>query len=110
PTLASYSIKEAVNRAGIDPEEVEDVVMGCAQQQGTQALNIGRLGGSQVWRWWDQRMESACGRDIVGRVSLVGTGISPTGRSDSFDRAAACVDCVEWNWGVCLWPRMVAIT
>ena len=27
PTLASYSIKEAVNRAGIDPEEVEDVVM-----------------------------------------------------------------------------------
>ena len=31
PTLASYSIKEAVHRAGIDPEEVDDVVMGCAQ-------------------------------------------------------------------------------
>ena len=45
PTLASYSIKEAVSRAGIDPEEVDDVVMGCAQQQGSQALNIGRLGG-----------------------------------------------------------------
>jgi len=45
PTLASYSIKEAVRRAGIDPQEVEDVVMGCAQQQGSQALNIGRLGG-----------------------------------------------------------------
>ena len=45
PTLASYSIKEAVNRAGIDPEEIQDVVMGCAQQQGSQALNIGRLGG-----------------------------------------------------------------
>ena len=45
PTLASYSIKEAVERAGIDPKEVEDVVMGCAQQQGTQAINIGRLSG-----------------------------------------------------------------
>ena len=28
PTLASYSIKEAVERAGIDPKEVEDVVLG----------------------------------------------------------------------------------
>ena len=45
PTLGSYSIKEAINRAGIDAAEVEDVVMGCAQQQGTQALNIGRLSG-----------------------------------------------------------------
>ena len=27
PTLASYSIKEAVERAGIDPKEVEDVVL-----------------------------------------------------------------------------------
>jgi len=45
PTLGSYSIKEAISRAGIDSDEVEDVVMGCAQQQGTQALNIGRLSG-----------------------------------------------------------------
>ena len=45
PTLASYSIKEAVERAGIDPKEVEDVVLGCAQQQGSQAINIGRLAG-----------------------------------------------------------------
>ena len=45
PTLGSYSIKEAISMAGIDSGEVEDVVMGCAQQQGTQALNIGRLSG-----------------------------------------------------------------
>jgi len=45
PTLGSYSIKEAISRAGIDSDEVEDIVMGCAQQQGTQALNIGRLSG-----------------------------------------------------------------
>ena len=36
-TLASYSLKEAVSKAKIDPSEIEDVVMGCAQQQGTQA-------------------------------------------------------------------------
>ena len=45
PTLGSYSIKEAISRAGIEPTQIEDVVMGCAQQQGTQALNIGRLSG-----------------------------------------------------------------
>jgi acetyl-CoA acetyltransferase family protein len=45
PTLASYSINEAVKRAGIDPAEIDDVVLGCAQQQGSQALNIGRLAG-----------------------------------------------------------------
>ena len=45
PTLGSYSIKEAISRAGIYSDEVEDIVMGCAQQQGTQALNIGRLSG-----------------------------------------------------------------
>ena len=45
PTLGSYSIKEAITRANIEASEVEDVIMGCAQQQGTQALNIGRLSG-----------------------------------------------------------------
>ena len=44
-TLAAHSIKEAVKRAKIDPSEIEDIVMGCAQQQGSQALNIGRLAG-----------------------------------------------------------------
>ena len=33
----------AVERAGIDPADVEDVIMGAAVQQGTQAYNIGRL-------------------------------------------------------------------
>ena len=45
PTLGSYSIKEAVERAKVDPNEIEDVIMGCAQQQGSQAINIGRQSG-----------------------------------------------------------------
>ena len=41
PTLASYAIKAAVERAKIDPSEVDDVVMGAALQQGVQTT-IGR--------------------------------------------------------------------
>ena len=44
-TLASFSIKEAVSKAMVEPSEIEDIIMGCAQQQGSQALNIGRLSG-----------------------------------------------------------------
>lgn len=42
PTLGGHVIRHAVQRAGIDPGEVEDVIMGCAMQQGTQGLNLGR--------------------------------------------------------------------
>jgi acetyl-CoA C-acetyltransferase len=42
PTLASHSIKAAVERAGIDGAEVDDVILGCALQQGHQAGNIAR--------------------------------------------------------------------
>src|SRR5688572_31840484 len=41
PTLASHAIKAAVERAKIDPAEVDDVIMGAAPQQGVQAT-IGR--------------------------------------------------------------------
>ncbi len=40
--LAAHAIAHAVSRAGIDSGEVEDVVMGCGRQQGSQATNIGR--------------------------------------------------------------------
>jgi acetyl-CoA C-acetyltransferase len=41
-TLSAHAIRAAVERAGIDGGEVEDVVMGTALQQGTQAANLGR--------------------------------------------------------------------
>jgi acetyl-CoA C-acetyltransferase len=41
PTLASHAIRAAVERAQIDPAEVDDVIMGAALQQGVQAT-IGR--------------------------------------------------------------------
>lgn len=41
-TLAGHAIEQAVKRAGIDPAEVEDVILGCALPQGATGLNIGR--------------------------------------------------------------------
>ncbi|MEX0709239.1 MAG: acetyl-CoA C-acyltransferase [Woeseia sp.] len=41
-TLASHSIHEAVRRAGVDPARIEDVIMGCAMQQGTTGQNVAR--------------------------------------------------------------------
>ena len=43
PSLAAVPIRAAVERAGVDPAEIDDVIMGCAMAQGTQFLNIGRL-------------------------------------------------------------------
>ena len=42
--LVGHAIGEAVRRAGIEPGEVEDVVMGCALQQGSTGFNVARQG------------------------------------------------------------------
>ncbi len=41
-TLAAHPIREAVKRAGVDPAEVDDVIMGCAMQQGSSGQNVAR--------------------------------------------------------------------
>ena len=43
PTLMGHAIRHAVQRAGINPGEVEDVVIGTAMAAGTAGMNIGRL-------------------------------------------------------------------
>ena len=43
PVLGGEAIKAAVARAKVDPAEIDDVLIGCAAQQGTQGYNIGRL-------------------------------------------------------------------
>jgi len=42
-SLAALVLKEVVDRAGIDPAQVDDVIMGCVTQTGEQGANIGRL-------------------------------------------------------------------
>ena len=41
-TLGGHAVTHAVQRAGIDPAEVEDVLMGCANPEGATGLNIAR--------------------------------------------------------------------
>lgn len=41
--LAAHVLRAAVRRAGLDPADVEDVVLGCATPIGDQGANIGRL-------------------------------------------------------------------
>jgi acetyl-CoA C-acetyltransferase len=41
-TLAGHAISEAVKRSGVAKEEIDDVVLGAASQQGTQQGNIAR--------------------------------------------------------------------
>ena len=48
--MGGVAIREALRRAeGIEPEEIEDVIMGCAMPEGTQGMNVARqcsiLGG-----------------------------------------------------------------
>lgn len=40
--LGGHAIKHAVERAGVDPAEVDDVIMGAALQQGSTGTNIAR--------------------------------------------------------------------
>ncbi len=41
-SLGAASVAEVVRRAGIDPSRVEDVIMGCALQQGATGSNVAR--------------------------------------------------------------------
>jgi acetyl-CoA C-acetyltransferase len=41
-TLAAHAVSNAVQRAGVTPDEIEDVVLGAALQQGSTHMNVAR--------------------------------------------------------------------
>jgi acetyl-CoA C-acetyltransferase len=45
--MGGHAIKHAVSRAGLDPAEVEDVYMGCANPEGATGFNIAR--NAAIW-------------------------------------------------------------
>ncbi len=87
-TLAGHAIEHAVGRSGIDPSEVEDVIMGCALQQGATGLNIGRYaalraglpvsaGGTSIDRQCASGLQAialAAQRVIVDQVPVIVAG------------------------------------
>lgn len=41
--LAAIAVKGAVEKAGVDPAEIQDVVLGCAFPEGEQGMNVARI-------------------------------------------------------------------
>src|SRR5499425_340530 len=87
-TLAGFVIKEAVRRAGVEPAEVEDVILGCALPEGATGQNIARqaalraglpvtTGGVTVNRFCSSGLQAiamAAQRVIVDRVPVMVAG------------------------------------
>ena len=88
--MAGHAIKHSIERAGIEPEEVSEVVLGCGTPQGTTGNNIGRVAalkagcpitttGVTVSRHCSSGLNAiatAAGRIIVdGEDIVVGAGV-----------------------------------
>lgn len=43
PVLGGHVVRALVQRSGVAPDEIDDLLIGCAAQQGTQGYNLGRL-------------------------------------------------------------------
>src|SRR5204862_923839 len=41
--LAAAAVRAAIDRAGVEPGEVEDLILGCAQPELEQGLNVARI-------------------------------------------------------------------
>ncbi len=96
--LGGHVIRHAVERAGVDPEEVEDVILGCGGSEGATGFNIGRqaviraglpvsTAGAVISRDCSSGMQaiaSAAHRVIIDRVPIMVAGglesVSLTGR------------------------------
>ncbi len=42
PALASFAVRAAVERAGVDPERIEDLILGCGYPEGITGRNVAR--------------------------------------------------------------------
>jgi acetyl-CoA C-acetyltransferase len=87
-TLGAHAVRAAVERAGVDPGEVEDVLMGCALPEGTTGGNIARqialraglpvtTAGTTVNRFCSSGLQTiamAAHRVLVDRVPVLVAG------------------------------------
>jgi 3-oxoadipyl-CoA thiolase len=94
--LAALVIKEVVERAGIPPEDVDDVVLGCANQAGEDNRNVARMGlllaglpvevpGQTVNRLCGSGMQAAI--SAAREVQTGAAGVMVAGGVESMTRA-----------------------
>jgi acetyl-CoA C-acetyltransferase len=86
PTMAGHVIREAVRRAKLAPGEIEDVVMGCAMQQGTTGVNVARRGAIRAGL-----RVTAAGTTIDRQCASGLQAIAVAARSVLFDGVAVVV-------------------
>ena len=67
--LAAETLTAIVERNGIDPESVDDVIMGCVSQVGEQTYNVGRnavLGAGWPESVPGMTLDRQCGSSLCG--------------------------------------------
>ncbi len=110
-TLGGHVIKHAVERAGIDPAEVEDVILGCGMPEGATGKNIARMsviraglpvttGGTTINRLCSSGLQAIA--VAANRVVLDGVPVAVGGGLESIslvrDNAMANEVKEEWLW------------
>ena len=105
--LASFAVRAAVDRAGIDPEKIEDLVLGCGYPEGTTGRNIGRqvvfrsglplgIAGSTISRFCASGLNAiaiAAGRIVFeGVPAMVAGGVESISRLVTREDSESGVD------------------
>ena len=88
--LAAFSVKAAVERSGVDPEMIEDLILGCGNPDGFQGRNLGRqtviraelplsIAGTTITRYCASGLQSmaiAAGRVVAeGGDAMIAGGV-----------------------------------
>src|SRR5213593_380424 len=90
PTLAAFAVRAAVERSGLDPALIEDVILGCGYPEGTTGRNIARqtvvraglpidIAGTTINRFCASGLQAiamAAGRIVVeGAPAMIAGGV-----------------------------------
>ncbi|MGF6261055.1 acetyl-CoA C-acetyltransferase [Paraburkholderia youngii] len=90
PTLASFAVRAAVERSGVDPDIIEDAILGCGYPEGTTGRNVARqsviraglplsIAGTTVNRFCASGLQAiamAAGRIVVdGAPAMIAGGV-----------------------------------
>ncbi len=88
PTLAAFALRAAVERSGLDPQQLEDAILGCGYPEGTTGRNIARqaivraglpisIAGTTVNRFCASGLQAiamAAGRIVLDRAPAMLAG------------------------------------
>lgn len=107
PTLASFAVRAAVQRSGVDPALIEDLVLGCGYPEGTTGRNIARqtvirsqlplsIGGTSINRFCASGLQAiavAAGRIVLdGAPAMLAGGVESISGISTRDDGKSGID------------------